>query len=292
MVPEVAFDGTNYLVVWEDIGDNNRHVYGARVSPTGTVLDPNAIPISTAPGGGEAAVAFDGTNYLVVWKDVRVGNSRVHGARVSQAGTVLDPNAFAISTRSFTQHEPSVAFGGTQYLVTWDEFSASGRDVYGARVLPNGTVLDPNAIPISTAPNSQQMPSVAYDGVNFLVTWDDARAVPFNPDIFGARVTASGTVLDPGGIPIAARSAIQAEPAVAFDQVNYLVAWHDGSATTYDVFATRVTPGGGILDPTGFSISQFVNVQISAAIAFGGANYLVASEDGVPRGTTTSRVRG
>ena len=117
-------------------------------------------------------------------------------------------------------------------------------------------MLDPNALPISTAPNGQQMPSVAYDGVNFLVAWDDARAVPFNPDIFGARVTASGTVLDPGGIPIAARSAIQAEPAVAFDQVNYLVVWHDGSAPTYDVFATRVTPGGGILDPTGFSISR------------------------------------
>src|SRR4029077_5262808 len=42
-----------------------------------------------------AGVAFDGTNYLIVWIEDREGGPTVYGARVSPGGTVLDQNAFA-----------------------------------------------------------------------------------------------------------------------------------------------------------------------------------------------------
>jgi large repetitive protein len=73
----VAFDGSNYLVVWSEtheeevqpsesyeIGD----VYSARVSTDGAVLDSDARAISTAPGDqGAHGIAFDGANYFVTW---------------------------------------------------------------------------------------------------------------------------------------------------------------------------------------------------------------------------------
>jgi hypothetical protein len=59
------------------------------------------------------AVAFDGTNYLVVWQDGRGTYYDIYGARVSRAGVVLDPGGFAISTATREQRMPAVAFDGT-----------------------------------------------------------------------------------------------------------------------------------------------------------------------------------
>src|SRR5688500_641235 len=70
--PGVAFEGTNYFVVWQhfDSSTGEIDIYGARVDPDGTVLDPDpGIPISTSDGGqSRPTVAFDGTKYLVVWQ--------------------------------------------------------------------------------------------------------------------------------------------------------------------------------------------------------------------------------
>src|SRR6188508_2724275 len=109
--PAVAFDGVNYLVVWTDNREGVPKVYGARVSPDGTVLDLDGFGISAAQGS-EPTVAFDGTNYLVVWSD----EASIVAARVDPGGMVLDPDGITISTRPNVQFQPTLAFDGTNYL--------------------------------------------------------------------------------------------------------------------------------------------------------------------------------
>ena len=150
-----------------------------------------------------AAVAFDGTNFFVVWTDYDSGNGDVHGARVTQAGTVLDQGpGIPIAAAPAQQGIPAVAFDGTNYLVVWQDRRTNDiYDIYGARVTPAGDVLDPDGIPITTAAGDQTATDVAFDGTNFLVTWTDSS--PGNgTDVMGARVTTTGTILDPNGIPI------------------------------------------------------------------------------------------
>ena len=81
----------------------------------GDILDPGGIPIQS--GGYTPAVAFDGTNYLVVYSDGR-NALQVWGARVTTGGTVLDPNGFQISSTAYSS-TPAIAYGGGKYLVTW-----------------------------------------------------------------------------------------------------------------------------------------------------------------------------
>src|SRR5262245_39334216 len=70
------------------------------------------------------------------------------------------------------------------------------------------------ANPTVPAPGAQERPVVAFDGTNYLVVWEDSR--PVEADIYGARVTTSGQVLDDGGLPIGVASAFQVAPDVAF----------------------------------------------------------------------------
>ncbi|MEO0228171.1 MAG: T9SS type A sorting domain-containing protein, partial [candidate division WOR-3 bacterium] len=228
LYPSVAFDGTNYLVVWQDYrsGTGYSDIYGARVSPSGTVLDTAGIPISTAAyDQWSPSVAFDGTNYLVVWQDRRSSSYYdIYGARVSQSGTVLDTAGIPISTAANWQWFPSVAFGGTNYLVVWSDSRSGSWDIYGARVSPSGTVLDPNGIPISTADYGQYYPSVAFDGTNYLVVWQDYRSGYY--DIYGARVSPSGLVID--SFPVSTQPDNQRTPAVAHGIGNQLLIVYSG----------------------------------------------------------------
>ena len=73
----MAFDGTNYLVVWTDGRYRLRTSTGPRVSRAGAVLTRHPVSaISTADRSRipSPPVAFDGTNYLVVWTELAVGH--------------------------------------------------------------------------------------------------------------------------------------------------------------------------------------------------------------------------
>ena len=62
--PAVAFDGTNFLVVWPD-GRFSYNVIGTRVTQSGTVVDSTGLIITGVEGFEHAALTFDGTNYFL-----------------------------------------------------------------------------------------------------------------------------------------------------------------------------------------------------------------------------------
>jgi phosphoribosylformylglycinamidine (FGAM) synthase PurS component len=276
LTPAIAFDGANYLVVWQDGGGSPLHeydIYAARVTPQGVMIDSAGIAVSTAGDDQSApSVAFDGTNFLVVWEDGRHDTSDIYAARVTPQGEVLDPLGIAVSTAVYGQCHPAIAFDGANFLVTWDDERRAPSDIFAARVTPQGTVLDPTGIAVSTAAQTQESPAVAFDGDNFLVVWEDYRSHS-TYNIYAARVTSSGAVLDTGGIAVSTAGGNQGSPAVAFDGVNFLAAWNDGR-NDQQIYAARVTPQGTVLDPSGIAISNVADCW-SPAVAFDGTNSLV-----------------
>ncbi|HTW92962.1 MAG TPA: hypothetical protein VMH22_14820 [bacterium] len=281
--PAIGFNNANYLVVWDDRRGGYSDVYGTRVASGGTVLDTTEIAVSTAANDQVApAVALGDSNYLVVWEDYRSGDlAHIYGTRVTPGGEVLDPSGIPISQATGQQDAPAIGSSGANYLVVWQDGRDTTSHIYGARVTPQGTVLDPSGIAISEVTNRQCSPVVGFDGTNYLVVWQDERRSDSTFfDIYGARVTPGGNVLDPSGIAIAKEPENQENPALAFSGANYLVVWEDYRRSIYsDIYGARVTPGGGVLDPSGIAISTAEWNQLDPALAFDGANYLVLWED-------------
>ncbi len=275
LLPAVAFDGTNYLVVWQNGLSGDRNVQGARVSRAGVVLDTTPITIAQSERKVNPVVAFDGTNYLVVWEDQGLESSNIYGARVSSAGAVVTP-AFPISTAAGNQVQPTLACVAGTCLAAWRDGRNGGPDVYGARIGATA-VLDPAGVAISRAASSQGAPAVAGDGTRFLVAWGDSRNG--TADVYGARVGADGAVLDPTGVPIALAPGAQQAAAIAFEGRWFVVVWEDyRSGTGYDVYGARVGADAAVLDPGGFVVEPGT-VGARVAIASDGAGRSLVASD-------------
>jgi hypothetical protein len=249
--PCVAFGDSNYLAVWHALA-NTWDIFGTRVSQSGEILDPYGIGIGAwAADQGYPSVAFDEENWLVVWDDSRNDAGDIYGARINAQGQNLDPFHIPISTANNDQWFPSISFDGTNYFVVWQDWRAGNFAVYGARVTPQGAVLDPDGIFISNTnvPPAYELvlPKICFSGSQYLVVWMDWRNS--NYDVYGTRVTTDGVVLDPGGIPICTYSYDQGIPNVTFDGENYIVLWEDArSQETWDIYGAIVDTSGAIID--------------------------------------------
>src|SRR5262249_44017090 len=155
-------------------------IYASRMDADGGVLEDAGLAVSrAAPSQASPAVAFDGENFLVVWEEDRSGETDIYGARVTASGSLLDGEGFAVTTAHSSQFTPAAAWDGSVFLVVWEDDrcgSPDCADLYGARVSRSGTVLDPDGIPISTATSAQFAPALAArEGGGFLVVWLDLR---------------------------------------------------------------------------------------------------------------------
>jgi hypothetical protein len=258
--PAVAFDGTNFFVVWSQIEGTEQEISGARVSPAGVVLDPAGISITAGEDRETPALAFDGTNHLVVWHEEGLRTSELFGARVSKAGGVVGAPTFI----GRAAPSPAVAFDGTNFLVV----SAGSVDVVGFRVDRAGAVMgDPVQFRSGTDTFAGSV-SIAFDGTRYLVVWSAVELGSSN--IFGARVTAGGEVLDPTAFRISNAAGDQDEPEVAANG-RFLVVWRDersGPAGS-DVYGSRVDGSGRVLDPNGLAIATGPEPESAPDVAAG-----------------------
>jgi hypothetical protein len=209
------------------------------------VGDP-VVLLESGPGKGTQAtphVAFGAGRYLVVWREGwhgKGGGGRIYAARVDADGKVLDAKGIPLApAKSGVQTRPRVAFGGGRFLVIWQDLR-NGRDldVLGARVDPDGTVLDKSPLKIAIGPRTQALPDVASDGAAFVVVWQGLQGKETSYRGFSARITADGRVgpAAPGrGSPA---------PRIAWSGKHYLVAYG-----TSHVDSLRLGPDARPADP-------------------------------------------
>jgi hypothetical protein len=200
--PAVASDGENYLVLWQHMLDSteaNYRVEALRVSSEGLPIDQEPILLSEGDKGSYPDVAFGGSKYLAVWLDANFWD--IHGILVESDGTVGP--IIGVRITGGLQEHPSVASDGSDFLVVWQDCGTHWphADIVATRVSSAGEIMDPGGIIISMdADVAEQLPSVIFDGVNYVVSWK--RITGASGGLYASRVTPQGVVLDPGGILI------------------------------------------------------------------------------------------
>jgi hypothetical protein len=293
--PTVAFGGGNFFVVWLGYQGDTTEItglIGSRVSTAGAVLDPGGLPLTTTDwrfAENRSSLAYDGTNFLLVWEQYHFESpweSQILASRLTTGGVRIDATPIVLATDNNGVQSPTVTFCGTSYVAAWqrsvqdqDPFSLNHEDLYVGRVGLNGTALDPGGVVLSNAHVDQSAPRAACVGTTALIVWEDSREAYNDPtggtwNIMGARF-ANGSVLDPGGLYIAAALNNQRHPAIASNGTNFLVAWSDGrNYFEDDIYATRVSANGFVLDGPGFKVGNLETTQTSPVVASDGSGFL------------------
>ncbi len=264
--PGVAWNGSNFMIVWS----NGTEIFARRMLPGGSFLD--AEP-QTIMDGHSPDVAAVGHVYLVVGLDYLLGNGQyqaTHSMRVDGlTGQNLDPEPNALGGFVVYARYPHVVSWGDRWLAVWQLNLSHDNSIAGTAAAivnadgttpgvinvpqgwrPDVAVSDDKALfvsvdntvasattdligvimaadgtfpgsyfTISDAPDKQLRPAVAWNGTDFIVAWEDKRNTPIyydtRTDIYGSRVSSAGAVLDPEGIPLAARETVEIQPSLA-----------------------------------------------------------------------------
>jgi hypothetical protein len=248
--PDIAFNTNHdeYLVVWENVWPSGFHdVYAQRVSGDGRLL--NWFSVASSPNQQmNPSVAYDHLHdrYLVVWAYDALGTGTdwdIYGRFIPWEGPDAGPGDFVICNWNSDQRRPVVAYGRAQdeFLVTWTN-APSGQPTYisARRVYADGSGFPANPFLVSSGPENRDYQDVAYNLVRneYLVTWD-VRKSGTDLDIWGVRLSATGSALsggDPstvGEFAIAGWPAAEERPAVAScaGKDQYLVAWQSDKDT-------------------------------------------------------------
>jgi hypothetical protein len=184
-----VFGKTNYLVVWENnvTGNGDNLPFGAFVSGSGSAGSPFQIGQTGSLDNNPLALAFDGTNYFVIWNvdTAQFPNGapvwNLYGRLVSQDGT-FPGNELLLSTNQ--PSSPCVAFDGANYLVGWSfdaDRTNADQDVFFQFFDPSGNAIGP-AFPPFVAQGAN---APLYGGVEF------AANKFFLSGVFGSLILSS-----------------------------------------------------------------------------------------------------
>lgn len=330
-LPALSWDGERAFAFWSDerAWDCGVHasIYGARITEQGAVLDGDGVLISRSANGQiDPSLAWDGEAFVLTWSDERNvedgGDRDVYALRLDAGGSPLEAEPALLGMGPRRQAHPRAVFDGSSTLVAWwDCVYLQGIEtecyVGGSRLGQGGAtwlgfpflVWDTSPMPpalssgggsavISPFATGAQLETAALgpSGVPGLdpimpeldfsmriasASGGEGHLVVWGPDriegpLLGARVAPDGAVLDPGGFPVTPPDSVARTFAVASGGGVYLVAWHDSTPAVQRILAARVSPDGAVLDAAPLVVAEHPGCAAAlgaSALAFDGERF-------------------
>jgi len=268
--PRVVHDGTRWIVGWISFGQQNAHV--ARLSSTGTVLDPGGIQLPEGANNvlyDHALGALPGGGAAFAWDDIRnLSTLDVFTLPLLASGSTGPERCQSIGAEK--QDEPRVTPGPNQQLITFRAESGTGSRVLAQRVDRLGRALDPEPLEVHSAPHALIFGGgAAWNGDHYLVVWSNRE----NGSVWARRLGADGQWLgasffvqlgwSPDVAALGSDFLVTALRAPSYPQFIYS-------------FGVRVSGAGTVLDPTPINVGP--SYATRARVVELGGRWLVVTE--------------
>lgn len=296
----ITDDGANGMIIsWTDAQAGNNDIYTQRIKSDGSVAyATNGVAVSNTSFNelGSVVARLNATEYLVVWRDNRLGNTDIFVNKISiETGSKIFVNDSVIVNATSNQNNQQVIVDGNggAYII-WEDprVATSKAGIYAQHIdnsgvplwIANGiAVCDPNGSGIA---NNRQYPKFVSDGASgFVATWADLRNGTTNNDIYAQRIASDGSALwTANGIAICNASGNQSLPQIASAGGMFFITWYDPrvSSTDQNIYAQAISADGTIQwDVNGYGICTVAGKQPSNSSPTATSRNLGILSDGI-----------
>jgi hypothetical protein len=302
--PGAASDGTGFVVAARrmDVFSFATQLVATYLDGAGRILWSQVVidDLGLASPGSDysdpVAVAFDGTAFWIVARTSTLNSTTLVRQRVTPAGLLLDPSGgVAIADGVW----PSLAANGSSVLLVlarnlggpnfdWAMFAT----LYAA----DGSVLHAEQQIALPGNGNSGFASVTANAGQYLVSYEvgDPR------DVYALRIDGTGAALDPSSFVVSAAAQTQGDSAVAaWGASDFAAVWIDarnyaGGLGQFDVFGSRISEAGAVLDGPpatgGVALNLRASERFGTAGAGGAAGTLLAWTGGSFVNLTTDPV--
>ena len=272
---KVAYNGAGlYFVAWVDSRESGSSIiYGTRVLPDGTPLDPLGLKLAALTPSSESYAASslgwclagrDGT-FKLAWGTTYRSRPHYEAPEYSTSETITITAEGKLSRTTNCNNFPTIPeipYDYTSCFYVYQQSCAGAEATSDLTVWMDGPSLRARATSttgdgqlICKSPNREVQPALAFDGTNYLAVWADNRRNA--NDIFGLRVSPTGQILDPVAKALAPLPALRTNPSVVFDGQVFVVAWQETNTTGgLNIMGARLSSQGELLNTAPILISS------------------------------------
>lgn len=265
------------ITVWMDSRPTgNTDIYAQRVdsaglpkwTPNGVIICNNssdqAVPALVEDGNGGA---------IIVWKDLRNGNSDLYAQRINNAGLVQwVANGVPVDIKTGDQIEPKlVADGAGGAIITWQDSMSGNWNIYAQRINSQGSLQwSAGGVAVCTAANDQKNPRIEIYQGEAVITWQDKRTGN-DYDIYAQKLDGSGVIKwAANGAAVCTAVDTQNNPKIENDgSGGVIIGWADKrNGNDYNVYAQRLSSTGSAQwTNNGISVCSEANNQSALDIS-------------------------
>ncbi len=254
--PDVSFNGSLYLVVWNDVTGS---VWGQRLDVNNVLVDPDPVELVSRDAAKGAAIGALGDDFLLAYphrfsSDIQY----LKAVRIDGASLALLDTPFFIGF-NYALNPNVVDFGG-RWLVLWEDQLRHDRrdsDIAAVWVDAGGNATGSFLVDQGGFADT---PDIALAPDRALITWSD-NLDWLNSQVEGRIMFPDGTFLG-GEFLIAEDNGEQVLPRAAWDGTDFGVAWTDYRSIQgvehqrADIYAARIALDGTVIDPNGFALTS------------------------------------
>lgn len=176
--PNIAFDGSHYLCVWNTIINGSISIRGRLLTPEGTFFG-NKLDITSSDNAQQCvSIAYADSTFLVVWEEYSffTNQSHIYGQFISRQCTLIGEDFLISGNSNVTERNPRISTTGNSYLVTWQQDNSDNSQNLYAQILDlNG---EPAGEPYEIMSDYQQV-VLQYNACashdKYLIVWEEVQ---------------------------------------------------------------------------------------------------------------------